>query len=176
MPSCTEFFLATDDALRHAFAGWREPTGAALDEAAAPDLSGFEVVEMKSVGERRLAQLLVARGEPYETAQVECFARCLVASSGAGATLEVIRIPDRLVDALASSGDEAGGALAAKWEAVILEDLASIPNESVRAFETERWTGACVRILSALEALVRKRMHGQSLYLLVTGSLGGSAY
>ena len=51
---------------------------------------------------------------------------------------------------------------------VVLADIASIPNASTRAFETQRWTGACARVFVALAALLAKRREGETLYLLVT--------
>jgi hypothetical protein len=164
----TDFFLATDEALRQTFVGWGEPLDAPPEDGPALDLSTLERAEMKSVDSLRLAQLLVAvRGETLSDAVTECSRPALVAPVSANGSLLLVRLPERLVQVLTTPAGE-HDAIARAWEAEVLRDLASIPNESVRAFEMQRWTGACARILETLAALLAHRGPGESLHLLVT--------
>lgn len=189
----TDFFLATDEELRRAFPGWGEPlavpreemrrnpfTGAARaypswidparppsEDAPPPDLGALPRVEMKSVDTLVLAQLLVSvRGEALDAALDALCRPPLVAPASMEGALELCRLPDRLVALLASEG-EARATVAAKWEACLLADFASIPNEHTRAFEVQRWTGACIEIVQNLAPLTRER-GARSLYLLTT--------
>lgn len=201
MATYTDFFVATDEELRRAFPGWGrtlaeprvitravhslaagrialptrrewdDPADPPRDDAPPPDLGRLEVVQMKSVDQLKLAQLLCgALGETFDAALTECSRPGLIAPPSVAGALELGRLPPRVVDLLAAgaAGEPERSRLSACWEAAVLRDLATIPNASARAFETQRWTGACAGIFSALSPLFPRRRPDQALYVLVT--------
>jgi|GEM_PF-4722249 len=111
--------------------------------------------------------LVAATGEPLGEAIDACARLALIAPKSQVDALRLFALPERLVALLAREGHERS-ALAANWEAVMLADVATIPNPRARELETTRWTGACITILETLGPWVRRRSSGQSVFLLVT--------
>jgi hypothetical protein len=168
MAMYTDFFLASEEALRRAFPGWGDASVGTGGDPASPDLTGLAMAQMKSVDPLKLAQLLVAaRGEPLSSALGDCTQTPLIAPESVGGALQLVRVSERCTEIFGASAEERER-LATKWEAVLVADFESIRNASAREFEISRWTGACVRILATLAELVEKRRPGESLYLLVT--------
>jgi hypothetical protein len=82
-------------------------------------------------------------------------------------SLELVRVPSEVLAILARA-PEARAESAAKWEAALLADFATIRDAHARAYEIGRWTGACAGILERLSALAVARRPDQDVYLLVT--------
>lgn len=166
----TDFFLATEDGVRRAFAGWAAPGASApVDDAPPPDLTGLAVLQMKSVDSLVLAQLLVAAdGGTLSDAIAQCSRPGSITPPNFEGSLFLIWLPERLVAILTTTAGAERERLSASWEARLLADFASIPNVAAAAFETQRWTGQCIRIFDGLAGLLAARKPGESLYVLVT--------
>lgn len=164
----TDFFVASDAELRAAFPGWAALGASPTRDAPPPQLGELPRVEMKSVDPTALAHLLAADGGmSFTQAIAACAHPALVAPEPSRGTLELVRVPTEVLSILTRPAD-ARAAVAAKWEAALLADFATIANPHAREHEIGRWTGACASIVERLSALATARRTDQQMYLLVT--------
>jgi len=177
----TDFFLATQDELRRACAGWPAPLGTPRTETRtnpftkkpivvrewtppdadfshatlAPDFSTFPSLDMKGLGVAEMTLLVAAALDIDRTRAREVDRPPLIAPPEC--EIALCEVPAELSRRLASADERELDVLAEKWTALARADIAGIPDKRTReAMLAERTLAYWKRTLASLAAFARK--------------------